>query len=308
MSKIASLSAALLLVLILAAPVTAQVPAPAPTPPVAARALDTDLRSHIYMMEGALQRAVAAGAQRLNREIRSVVPNIIMLSGEPQARGVYLEGYGVYFDVGVPILHQSMVWSIPSMLRQEEEDRRAIATMRVQAQKMPPGEQRTMVEGMIARLEAQYGLSRRATGDTITAAGSTPQALLGAPAGISSEGNKSDPPATLPSPAPGSAAPAAIDRTSLQDPNVINRAYTDAVQNALIDAMIDFSVPMRIAADEWLTVGARDNMQRDSLAPSDPYEVVVTILLRIKGADLAAYRTQQIDREEVRRRVQVREF
>jgi hypothetical protein len=55
-------------------------------------------------------------------------------------------------------------------------------------------------------------------------------------------------------------------------------------------------------------VGARDNMQRDSLAPSDPYEVVVTILLRIKGADLAAYRTQQIDREEVRRRVQVREF
>ena len=48
-------------------------------------------------------------------------------------------------------------------------------------------------------------------------------------------------------------------------------------------------------------------MQRDSLAPADPYEEVVTILLRIKGADLAAYRAAQIDRDEVRRRVQIRE-
>ena len=49
-------------------------------------------------------------------------------------------------------------------------------------------------------------------------------------------------------------------------------------------------------------------MQRDTLAPPDPYEEIVTILLRIKGADLAAYRAGQIDRDEVRKRVQVREF
>ncbi len=38
-----------------------------------------------------------------------------------------------------------------------------------------------------------------------------------------------------------------------------NRAYTEAVQRALIDAMIDFSAPMTIGNDEWLTVAARDN-------------------------------------------------
>jgi hypothetical protein len=105
-------------------------------------------------------------------------------------------------------------------------------------------------------------------------------------------------------PAPGSI----IARKDLQDPNAVNRAYTHSVQNALIDAMIDYSLPMRLGPEEWLTVGARDNMQRDSLAPPDPYEEVVTILLRIKAADLAAYRAAQIDKDEVRRRVQIREF
>ena len=60
--------------------------------------------------------------------------------------------------------------------------------------------------------------------------------------------------------------------------------------------------------DEYLTVGARDNMQRDSLAPPDPFEEIVTILLRIKGSDLAAYHTGQIDRDEARRRIQIGEF
>ena len=46
-----------------------------------------------------------------------------MLSGEPQARGVYLDGYGVFFDVGVPILQQSMVWSLRTMLEQDDDER-----------------------------------------------------------------------------------------------------------------------------------------------------------------------------------------
>src|ERR1700752_5297224 len=100
-----------------------QTPAPGPAAPATAPAsppLDRcDLRHQIYVMEGALSRAVAFGAQRLNREVRSVMPEMIALSGEPQARGVYLEGYGVFFDVGVPVLHQSMFWSLRSMLGQD---------------------------------------------------------------------------------------------------------------------------------------------------------------------------------------------
>jgi len=60
---------------------------------------------------------------------------------------------------------------------------------------------------------------------------------------------------------------------------------------------------MAMGAEEWLTVAARDNYQRDSLAPPDPLEEVETLLLRIKGADLMAYRSGKIDRDEARTRV-----
>ena len=80
------------------------------------------------------------------------------------------------------------------------------------------------------------------------------------------------------------------------------------VLHPLIDAMIDFSAPMTIGNDEWLTVAARDNERRDSLAPQDPYEEVVTVLLRIKGADLKEYRSGRIDKVEARKRVRVGEF
>ena len=91
----------------------------------------------------------------------------------------------------------------------------------------------------------------------------------------------------------------------MKDPN---RAYTEAVQRALVDAMIDFSTPMAIGPDQWLTVAARDNERRDTLAPQDPYQEVVTVLIRIKGSDLLAYRAGKIDKEEARRRVRVGEF
>jgi hypothetical protein len=85
------------LVVMLAAAAEAQIPAPAPAaPPAVTKQMELpELRRHIYTMEGALARAVAYGAQRLNRDIRSAMPEVMALSGEPQARGVYLEGYGI---------------------------------------------------------------------------------------------------------------------------------------------------------------------------------------------------------------------
>jgi len=102
-------------------------------------------------------------------------------------------------------------------------------------------------------------------------------------------------------------APAAPVADSLwaKDPN---RAYTEAVTRALVDAMIDYSTPMQIAADQWLTVAARDDEGRDSLSPPDPMEEVVTMIYRIKGSDLQDYRAGRINRDEVRRRVQLSQF
>ena len=78
------------------------------------------MRHHIYVMEGALARAVDYGAKQLNREILAVMPGVFMLEGEARARGVHLEGYGVFFDVRVPMMRQSMVWSLRMMLDQDD--------------------------------------------------------------------------------------------------------------------------------------------------------------------------------------------
>jgi hypothetical protein len=312
------------LVVMLALPAHAQTTESAPAAPAAVRQIDrNDLRRQIYVMEGALTRAVSFGAQQLNREIRSVMPEMIALSGEPQARGVYLDGYGVFFDVGVPILHQSMVWTFRQMLGQDVKGVAEALNVLKQNAKEVNSARRTAIENAIARLELQIGPLADATGSDVgiqTLNPNAPARGVGAASMLGNEGSRPPaPPVAASPPAPsdlvvqgqtqGQVAQQTFDKKKyLQDPNAINRAYTDAVQRELVEAMLDYSVPMAIAPDEFLTVGARDNMQRDSLAPPDPHEEVVTILLRIKGSDLAAFRAGLIDRAEARKRVEVREF
>src|SRR5690349_17679882 len=95
-----------------------------PADQAAAKPLNlNDMRHHIYVMEGALARAVDFGAKQLNREISNAMPGVFMLEGEATARGVHLEGYGVYFDVRVPMMRQSMVWSLRMMMDQNDAAR-----------------------------------------------------------------------------------------------------------------------------------------------------------------------------------------
>jgi hypothetical protein len=311
MGSTRSIAVVAVLVVMLAAAGEAQTPAPPPAaPPAVTRQMDrADLRRHIYTMEGALARAVAYGAQRLNREIRNAMPEVMALSGDPQARGVYLEGYGIFFDVSVPVLNQVMMWSLRTMMGPDESVVAALNKLKsyVQSEKNPAT--RASLEGMISRLELQLGPLSNAGGggggDQITPldrGNVTPG--VGAMVMLPPDGTKP----AAPDANPPAAAPRVLDKKYFQDPNAINRAYTDAVQNALIDTIVDYAMPTSIKPQEYLTIAARDNMQRDSLAPPDPYEEVITLLLSIKGSDLAAYRAGQIDAAEVRRRVQIREF
>jgi hypothetical protein len=271
----------------------------------------SQLRHQIYVMEGALSRAVEFGAQTLNREIRAVMPEAFVLAGQARARGVYLDGYGIFFDVEVPIMRQSMIWSLRTMLDQDAAGlQKALADIRSIADKATTAAERQQLERAISRIEIQLGpvgLGPTNASNPFAAAiqssqqgqQAQPQSALGA--SIAAQ-------AALQNAAPAEDAtvqPAAprtlpIDKLWMKDPN---RAYTEAVQRALVDAMIDFSAPMAMGAEEWLTVAARDNYQRDSLAPPDPLEEVETLLLRIKGADLMAYRSGKIDRDEARTRV-----
>ncbi|MEO7157907.1 MAG: hypothetical protein ABI039_10115 [Vicinamibacterales bacterium] len=279
----------------LASPVAAQEPA-APAPSTPAPGSVGDMRHHIYVMEGALARAVDYGAKQLNRQILAAMPGVFMLEGEARARGVHLEGYGVFFDVRVPMMRQSMVWSLRMMMDQDDAANLAtISDLRKSLQGVTDPSTRIAIEKAVRQLESKTPGSRNpgVTPSAVMPNAANPAVGAATATGISSSS----------SPRP-SASPAA-DSVWATDPN---RAYTEAVTRALVDAMIDYSTPMAIAPDQWLTVAARDDEGRDSLAPQDPLEEVVTMIYRVKGGDLMAYRAGRIDRDEVRRRVQVTQF
>ena len=83
-----------------------------------------------------------------------------------------------------------------------------------------------------------------------------------------------------------------------------NASYTDAVKRQLIDAMLDYSSPLELRPNEWLTIAARDG---DPPIPTVIYESI-TMVVRARGADLAEFRAGRLSREEMLKRVEVRGF
>ncbi len=273
-----------------------QVPAAAPAPPPEPKPVNLgDVRHHIYVMEGALARAVDYGAKQLNREILNVMPGVFMLEGEARARGVFLDGYGVFFDVRVPMMRQSMVWSLRMMMDQDDAaNQAAISDLRRYLQGVTDPNTRAQLEKAVRQLERQPPGAVARNPQVAPGILVPEQPGVGAATAVGMNAARSAP-APLPP----------VDSPWAKDPN---RAYTEAVTRALVDAMIDYSTPMAIGADQWLTVAARDDEGRDSMAPQDPLEEVVTMIYRIKGSDLQLYRAGKIDRDEVRKRVQLSQF
>jgi len=235
-------------------------------------------RQRISMMEGTLERAVSIGADNLLRQMKAVVSDAPMLSGVPEVRGFRLDGYGTFFDVGVPALRLPVTWPLRYMVR-DNRDLQVLA-----------GELRALTAQMDAQYQDQFAqvvrrLEMRAQG---------PLALRGPSAGA----------ATQVTPAPGGTVVASADSTLLDNPY---EGYTSEVKAALIDAMIENSGPLAIGPEEWLTVAARDNVPRDPLVPGGTTDFS-TVIFRVKGSDLAAYRAGRLTREQVRQAVEVREY
>ena len=77
------------------------------------------------------------------------------------------------------------------------------------------------------------------------------------------------------------------------------------MKTALVDAMLDYGTSIPIAENVWLTIAARDNTER--IGGDDPYDVT-TIVLRVKGSDLAAFKAGRITRDEAVKRVSIKDY
>lgn len=83
----------------------------------------------------------------------------------------------------------------------------------------------------------------------------------------------------------------------LADPNAF---YRNAVRDKLVDVILDYSRSLNVADGEWLSVAARS---AEGPGPNSLQDDSRTLILRIKGEDLALFHTGRINREEAKKRV-----
>ena len=243
-------------------------------------------RQKISMMESVLESAVANGADSLMRRVRAVMPpDALMLTGAPSARGFRLEGYGVFFDVEVPAFRRTMAWTLRQMV---DENGLGAATavnqLKAYIATVQDPRTRASLQTALRRLELQVGPVGPIPSDAAARSQTVGAATVSAQT------------ATAP------AAP--VDLAVVEDPN---GTYTREVSQAIVDAMIENSGPLPIAENEWLTVAARDNVRPDRLVPGDTSNIS-SVVFRIRGTDLAAYRAGRMTLDEARKHVEIKQF
>ena len=253
--------------LLLAVVVAMAVPALAQAQPAARSRDEQRRRNEIRLIEGVLVQAVRLGAEEVSKEMQRFEPaGVTVLTGVPRARGFLLDGYGVFFDVEIPDMNQSVIWSMMNVQRDRQVGN-ALDSLRAALETLPDGPNRQQAQTALQQVTKTDGPAMPARG-----------------------------PQGQPAPAAGQVGAATA---TLPDPDAL---YSNAVKNALVEAMLGYSVQMDLGPEEWLTVAARAS---EGPMPQPGLSDLITIVLRVKGSDLSIYHADPTKREEIRQRVKV---
>src|SRR5215204_4110385 len=188
-------------VILAAAPLAAQGQPARPTPQ------QRDLRYQIATMERVLEGAVEHGAKVTRDRMQAIVPAEMLLSDNARVRGYRLDGYGLFFDVAVPMLEGSLTWSFRTLDQNNLGLESALTALRSLVEKSGD----TNFEQALKRIELQVAPV------SINSASPTP-ILTGARTVTGSAAVAADP-AVTPAPDPATAAPApAAGDAILDDP------------------------------------------------------------------------------------------
>jgi hypothetical protein len=145
--------------------------------PVAQPGPDPQLvaRYPLIVMEGVLEAAVQHGARALSRQLQTGMPQMMLMSGNARARGFRLDGYGVFFDVDVPAMKQSIVWSWRMLDRDDAGTANALESLKNMAKTVSDPVQKREIEQAIRSIELRVGPMP----SVATASGSTSERTSG---------------------------------------------------------------------------------------------------------------------------------
>ncbi|MDO8794062.1 MAG: hypothetical protein Q7J25_05525 [Vicinamibacterales bacterium] len=239
-------------------------------------------RYEIAQMERVLEGAVEHGVANIRDRLQALGPTELLISDNARARGFRLDGYGVFFDVVVPSLDTTVLWSIRTLDQNSLGLQSALRELEAHVKQAG----NVNLEQALRRIELQVDpllVARAATPATPVASGARN--------------------------ATGSVAAATVDAPQqAADPVFANpdEVYRAEVTRALMEALLDHSSSLGIESSEWLTIAARRNDERPRLAPADTD--ARTFLIRLWGSDLAPFLARQITREEALKRIEVRVF
>jgi hypothetical protein len=267
-----------------------QIFVPKPDPQVQAR-------YQLAIMADVLERAVQQGARLMSQQLQGGMPQMFLIDGGARARGFRLDGFGVFFDVDVPAMRQSVMWSWRMLDLTGGGPAGALDELKAHLKTVTDPVQRKSLDQAIRQIELQIAPAPGAA-DTVRADNIPPRE--GQPRVVAVPRAQG----AAPGQTAGAQIVAEVARPAGdEDPGA---AYTLAVKDALVDAMLRYSQSLAVGADDWLVVAARDR-GGPGIGADDPFEVT-TIQLRIKGADLQAFHAGRLTLDEARRRVEVKEY
>jgi hypothetical protein len=224
----------------------------------------------IGVMERVLESAVEHGVANLRERLQAVFPDApaqLLILDNPRVRGFRLDTYGVFFDVEVPSLNGTLTWTLRTL--DQGTPTTVSGSARVPASTVKP---------TLPNPKRAAGVTPAASDRPVTATALAPR--------VGQNSTSTD------------TGPVADDRI-LDNPN---EEYRTEVVQALADALIDYSAPLAIGDNEWLTIAARGIQDRPRLGPPD--NDVQTVMIRIRGSDLSAFRARQMSREDVMNRIE----
>lgn len=243
---------------------------------------EKEARYEIAQMERVLEGAVEHGVANIRDRLQALGPTELLISDNARARGFRLDGYGVFFDVVVPSLDTTVLWSIRTLDQNLLGLQSALKELEAHVKRSGD----VNLEQALRRIELQVDplLIARTASPTVPVASGARNATGSVSAATADVPQRAaDPIFTNP-----------------------NEAYRAEVTRALMEALLDHSSSLEIEPAEWLTIAARRDDERPRLAPADTD--ARTFFIRLRGSDLAAFLARQIAREEALKRIEVRVF